>query len=502
MFEAAELGQAVSKAEYKEQVPPLRQSLLDLQQKLRRADFPVIVLFAGVDAAGKGEAANLLNAWMDPRWLLTRAYSESSQEERERPEFWRYWRDLPRRGRIGLFLSAWYSTPVVEQAYGKSDSLTFDRQLDRVVAFEGDLANDGALIVKFWMHLGKRAQKRRLKKLASNPLTSWQVTETDWEHWKLYDRFAEAGERAILRTSTGAAPWTIVEGEDQRYASLKVGLTLRDAIDRRLGQPPSARPQALQTAAAGPERVENPSMLADKTILSSLDMGVMLSKEEYTETLRRYQGRLNKAQREARAQGISSLLVFEGWDAAGKGGAIRRVTSALDARDYEVHQTAAPSDEERSHHYLWRFWRHLGRAGRVVIFDRSWYGRVLVERVEGFATEAEWMRAYGEITDFEDQLVQHGIVLLKFWLHITPEEQLQRFRDREDTPYKRWKITEEDWRNRARWADYELAGHDMVERTSMQAAPWTLVEANDKRFARVKVVQTFAESLEAALEKR
>jgi polyphosphate kinase 2 (PPK2 family) len=194
--------------------------------------------------------------------------------------------------------------------------------------------------------------------------------------------------------------------------------------------------------------------------------------------------------------------MFEGWDAAGKGGAIRRVTAALDARDYKVIPIAAPTDEEKAHHYLWRFWRHLSKAGRVTIYDRSWYGRVLVERIEGFASTEEWMRAYSEINDFEEQLIDSGMVLGKFWVHITKEEQAARFEARAQIPWKAWKLTEEDWRNRDKWDAYESAVNDMIERTSTRKAPWTLIEGNNKHFARVKVLETVCEKLETALKAR
>jgi polyphosphate kinase 2 (PPK2 family) len=234
-------------------------------------------------------------------------------------------------------------------------------------------------------------------------------------------------------------------------------------------------------------------------VLDNLDLDQRLDNARFDVKVAEQQSRLNLLQRRARQQGVSTIVVIEGWDAAGKGGAIRRVTGALDARDYQVIPIAAPTDEERAHHYLWRFWRHLSRAGRITIFDRSWYGRVLVERVESLAEESEWMRAYGEITQFEEQLVAHGILLIKFWLHISKDEQLRRFRERGRTSYKQWKITDEDWRNRARWADYTVAVNDMVARTSTRIAPWTLVEANDKNFARVKVLRTFADRLAARL---
>ena len=235
------------------------------------------------------------------------------------------------------------------------------------------------------------------------------------------------------------------------------------------------------------------------TVLGRLDMHKHLTKAQYNEHLPVHQSELRVLHRQARERDISTIMVFEGPDAAGKGGAIRRVNTALEARNYQVHGFAAPTDEERAQHYLWRFWRHLSRAGRITIFDRSWYGRVLVERVEGFASEDEWRRAYSEINDFESQLTAHRIVLLKFWIHISKDEQLRRFKEREKIAHKSWKLTDEDWRNREKWDDYEQAVHDMVQHTSTHAAPWTLVEGNDKRFARIKVVETACQRLRAAL---
>ncbi len=512
MFETAELERSVDKKSYNETVPMLRTELLETQQKLRQARVPVIVVFGGVDAAGKSETINRLNEWMDPRWITTCAYGLPSDEEAERPEFWRYWRDLPPKGQIGLFLSAWYSQPVLRRVYGASDEAQFHKDLERIVTFESALADDGALILKFWMHLGRNAQKKRFKALEKDPWTSWRVTKADWDNLKRYDDFVAAAERAIARTSTGDAPWQIVEGYDFRYYELTVAKAIGEAIQKHLAETTLRRKLVAEIEAnagetqALPDEAnesndagsEGSDIVAGVTVLSTLDMAQTLDKRTYRSSLAKHQAKLHRIHRKAVQSSKSVILVFEGWDAAGKGGAIRRITAALDARDYRVMPFAAPTEEERQHHYLWRFWRHLSRAGRVTIFDRSWYGRVLVERVEGFATEAEWRRAYGEINDFEEQLVGHGILLCKFWIHITPEEQLFRFKEREKVPYKRWKLTEEDWRNREKWSLYEAAVNDMIERTSTTHAPWTLVEGNDKRFARIKVLRTLCDRLEAA----
>ena len=510
MFETAELGQKVSKTDFKKREPALREALLTLQNSLRQsAKYPVIILFAGVDGAGKSETVNLLNEWMDPRWIVTRAFGAPSDETRERPEYWRFWLNLPPKGRIGLLLSAWYSNPLLRRVYGKSSGTEFEKRLEDILDFEKTLADEGALILKFWMHLDKKAQKKRLEAFEADPLLNWRVTQKDWKHWRLYDKFTSTAERIISRTSTGQAPWFIVEGWDHEYRSLRVVEIILETLRMRMNG--SAKHSPSETASNeaessrpkpdNPSSTEEPGAITEHiTVLSKLDTSRKLESKAYKKSLAKYQGQLNLLQRKAKEKNVSTILVFEGWDAGGKGGAIRRITSALDAREAQVIPIAAPTDEEKAHHYLWRFWRHLPRAGRITIFDRSWYGRVLVERVERFATEEEWARAYAEINAFERQLVEHGVILLKFWLHISKNEQLRRFKAREQTSFKRWKITDEDWRNREKWDDYETAVHAMVERTSTQAAPWVLVEGNDKKFSRVKVLRALCERLESSMK--
>lgn len=508
MFETAELGRTMAKKDYEAKVETLRIDLLNLQQELRQCDFPVIVAMAGVDGAGKDGTVNLLNEWMDSRWIDNNAYIRHSDEEAERPKYWRYWRDLPAKGKVGIFLSSWYSSPLLDCVYENIDKAEYDEQLERIKTFEKTLADDGALILKFWMHLGKDAQKKRLKKLEKDELESWRVTKTHWKHWGLYDKFIDAAERLIMRTSKGHAPWSIVEGADPRYRAITVAEQIRDAIrshiDKRKSEAQAAAQLKLKQSASEPEapvdRDAPVQTVQHPTVLSMLDVSATVAKETYKTELKALQGRLNQLAHRASDLGVSTVLVFEGSDAAGKGGNIRRITAALDARSCKVLPFAAPNDEERAHHYLWRFWRHMSRAGRFTIFDRSWYGRVLVERVEGFAKEDEWRRAYAEINDFEDQIIDHGSVLLKFWIHIDPDEQLARFKAREVIPWKQWKLTDEDWRNREKWAQYEEAVHEMVEKTSTSIAPWTLIEGNDKKFARLKVLRTVCEALETRLK--
>lgn len=493
MFEAAELGRHVPKREYETEVPNLRAGLLQAQRDLREAKVPLMIVVSGADGAGKSETVNRLHEWLDPRGVETHVFGPLSDEERDRPGFWRFWRALPARGRIGIYFGSWYTDPIIQRVYGKIRRAELEQQLERIAFFEQELAEDGALLVKFWLHLSKKAQKSRLRRLEKKRATRWRVSPIDWKHFKLYDKFRRVSESAIRRTDTVHAPWVVVEAADDRCRELTVGETLLQAIRARLAEQAEPRGQGAPHAA----RVV-PLPRAGK-LLDAVDLTRRLSPKEYDKRLSEYQGRLSRLARGAWEKGVSSVLVFEGWDAAGKGGVIRRLSEAMDARLYQVVPIAAPTDEERAHHYLWRFWRHIPRAGRVTIFDRSWYGRVLVERAEGFAKELEWRRAYLEINDFEAQLAEHGIVVLKFWIHVSKDEQLRRFEDRKKTAYKQHKITEEDWRNREKWDAYAAAIDEMVVRTSTEAAPWTLVPGNDKKTARVLILKTFSERLLRAL---
>ncbi|MBT1072631.1 polyphosphate:AMP phosphotransferase [Pelotalea chapellei] len=494
MFESAELGHKVSKAVWKKEISALREGLLDAQlDLLTTKKCPVIILVAGVDCAGKGETVNILNEWMDPRHIETHALRDLTDEERERPRMYRYWRVLPPKGKIGIFIGTWYSRPLIDNVYGDIKNAELDQQLERILRFEKMLCDEGALVLKFWLHLSKDEQKKRLKTLEKDPSTRWRVTDTDWEHYKLYDTFRQVSERMLRTTSTPESPWTIVEGTDPRYRYLTIGKTLLAALRQRLDI--SEQPCHIEPIPPIMPAIDN------LLILRTLDLSQKLKKSEYEEELEKYQGKLNVLTRNPDFKKLSVVVVFEGNDAAGKGGSIRRITQALDARQYRVIPIAAPTEEEQAQPYLWRFWRNVPRKSRFAIFDRSWYGRVLVERVEGYCDHADWMRAYGEINEFEEQMVRKRTVMVKFWLSIDREEQLRRFKEREKIGFKRFKITEDDWRNREKWEEYELAACDMIDRTSTEIAPWTLVEANDKNYARIKVLKTLCERLEAALGK-
>nr|WP_320133589.1 polyphosphate:AMP phosphotransferase [uncultured Holophaga sp.] len=492
MFESAELGHKIDKATWEREIPALRSELLEAQYELASArKFPVVILIAGVDGAGKSAVVSTLNEWMDPRHIQTNGLDEPSDEELERPYMWRYWRLLPPKGKIGIFDGSWYSWPILQRAHGKISGERLDQDMDLVRRFEQMLIDEGALVLKFWMHLSKEVQKKRLKKLESDPKTQWRVTPRDWRHFQLYDTFRRVSEQALRRTSTGEAPWIVVEATDARYQKLTVGRILLEQLRARL----EAKVPAKATSSAPPLL----TAIDGVNILRTMDLGLKLDRESYERELEGLQGRLNLLTRHRKFKDHNVICVFEGQDAAGKGGSIRRITQAVDARFCRIQPVAAPTEEERAQPYLWRFWRHLPRRGHMLIFDRSWYGRVLVERVEGFCSEADWMRAYSEINDFESQLARSGTILLKFWLAISKEEQLRRFEERQNTQFKRFKITDEDWRNREKWDEYEMAICDMLDRTSTELAPWTLVESEDKLYGRIKILRTLCHRIEAEL---
>ena len=491
MFEVAELGRTISKETYAKKEPQLRTELLEAQRQLRNSPFPVIIIVSGVEGARKGEVVNELNQWFDNRDVQTHAFWDKSDEELERPKFWRFWRKLPPKSTVGVMFGSWYAESILKRVFRDLNRAEFESELDQISEFERLLTTDGALIIKFWFHISKKAQQKRLKKDRKNGRSSPLLKV----YAKNYKRFRSVSETAIRATDSDFSPWHIIESEDKRYRNLAVGETILNAISRRLDK---SDPPVSPSNSDGSLVTEIPE--ASVTRLDKLDLTPELTGDAYNDRLTAAQYRLQTLAWRAYKAHINTVRVFEGWDAAGKGGAIRRITAAIDARLYRVISIAAPSDEELSQHYLWRFWRHLPRAGYCTIYDRSWYGRVLVERVEGFCAHHEWSRAYQEINDFEQQLADNDTVVLKFWLHISPEEQLRRFEERQRTPWKQHKITDEDWRNRERWESYEHAVNDMVARTSTSHAPWTMVPANDKRFARVTVVETFCEQLAAALD--
>jgi polyphosphate:AMP phosphotransferase len=493
MLESAETGHKISKRDYAREEPKLREALLNAQFDLSQSGRgPVLLIISGVEGGGRGETANQLTEWMDPRHIRVLAFGPPTAEEKAHPPAWRYWQALPPKGRIGIFMNAWYNETLARRVREEIDDDALEAQMGAIRQHERMLTDEGLVVLKFWIHLSKSAQRERMRELARNPLTRWRVTRDDRTRARIYAKSHDLWEHLLRETSTAEAPWYVVEGADERYRSLTVGKILLEALERTLAKRKSS-PMHTPTPPA-------PAVIDNVKLIRDLDLTQKVSEKKYDKGVERFQGELARLTRSKRFDKESLVLVFEGADAAGKGGAIRRVTAALDARQYVTIPVAAPTEEERAHPYLWRFWRHVPAKGGIVIFDRSWYGRVLVERVEGYCAPSDWMRAYEEINTFEEHLTDAGGIVVKFWLQTSKAEQLRRFREREKTAFKRFKITPDDWRNRKKWDAYEAAVGDMVDRTSTEIAPWTLVEADDKYFARLKIFKTIIKRLEAAIE--
>lgn len=487
MFAAVELGQKISKHAFTQLEPELRYRLLQAQQAIQSANIPVIILLAGVEGSDRSGVVKRLNKWLDPRYLRTHAFWDETDEEKQRPLFWRYWRCMPQRGQCAIMFGSWYTPPIIDRVFNRLDDNGLAVALQAINNHERMLCDDNHVIIKLWFHIGRDTQQQRLQKktrFAKSP-----TARLFREYAEHYQHFIRISEQAIRTTDTPQAPWHIIEATNKRYRDATAAEVIIQHLENHL------RSQD-QPAPPGPPPLLVPG---GKTLLDNIDLRQTMDDKHYASRLASCQKQLARLVWQAHEQQRTIICLFEGWDASGKGGAIRRLTSAIDARLYQLISVAAPSDEELAHHYLWRFWRHIPRDGYMTVYDRSWYGRVLVERVEGLASEAEWRRAYHEINNFEQQLIDHRVILFKYWLHIDKQEQLKRFEERQQIPWKQHKITEEDWRNREKWAQYESAIQDMISKTSTAASPWTLVPANDKKFGRIQVLHSLCRGLQQAL---
>ena len=494
MLDTLDLDRSISKASYKQQIEELMQQLRSLQNACWQHQLSVTVVLEGWAAAGKGALVKKMTNYMDPRGFSVLPIFEPSEREECYPFLWRFWHKLPERGSIAFFYHSWYTHVLEARLFDRVDPVEVPLVMREINGFERQLVDDGMAIAKFWIHLSRKELKKRLKQAEKDELEAWRVRPEDWQQEKNYKEYSALAEEMLIHTSTGSAPWVLVEGNDYRWAEIKVLsqliATSLEALDLRKIALPS-------TVTLEPQKALLPT---EPNFLAKVDLSLKLKESDYKKRLRAAQIQLRQLQLKIHQARLPVLLLFEGWDAAGKGGAIKRLTDVLDPRSYKVNAFGAPTDEEGRYHYLWRFSRHLPGTGTIGIFDRSWYGRVLVERVENFATEEEWRRAYREINEFEAQLVRKDYVFLKFWLHIDQDEQLRRFGQRKEDDFKRYKLTDEDWRNRERWGEYEVAINQAIARTSTPAAPWTIVPANDKLYARVFVIETVIEAMEYKLK--
>ncbi|MBD3393261.1 MAG: phosphate--AMP phosphotransferase [Chitinivibrionales bacterium] len=493
MLREIDLSRKITKDEYKKVMTDLELKLGTLQRRALGLGIPVVIVFEGWDAAGKGTQINKLLLSLDPRGFTVHPINAPNEEERLRPFLWRFWTKTPARGTIAIFDRSWYGRVLVGRVDKIVPKKIWSKAYDEIVSFERQLADDGNAILKFFLHISPKEQKKRFRKLAANRSTAWKVTKEDWKHHKQYDKYLAATEDALARTDTAFAPWTIVEAHDWRFATVKVFTAVADALERACAA--AERAQRSSRKRKAPARRDDSA----SSILDGIDLAGAITKDEYVSSLKKYQRRMMELEHEVYLKRLPVIIVYEGSDAGGKGGNIKRLVQGMDPRGYQVIPIAAPNDIEKAHSYLWRFWMHIPKAGHIAIFDRSWYGRTLVERVEGFCSEEEWRRAYREINEMEAQLVGFGTVLVKFWLHIDQDTQLERFKARQRNPHKRWKITDEDWRNREKWDAYKLAIDEMLYRTSTPLAPWTVVEANCKWYARIKALKTVVQAIEKKL---
>jgi polyphosphate kinase 2 (PPK2 family) len=493
MLDKVDLNRKVGKADFKQQIEPLQARLGQLQRQAQKLKIPINVVFEGWGASGKGSMINRVLLALDPRGFTVHPILPPTQEELYRPFLWRFWTKLPERGRMAIFDRSWYRRVLNERVNRDVPKKVWERAYDQINAFERQLVDDDAIIVKFFLHISAKEQEKRFKRLERDPATSWRVTKEDWKNHKHYSRFVSALENVFARTDTEYARWQVVPAQNWRYATLKVFQTLVATIESGVIR--------TQAAVPGPPAEVSAQAISTGLVsnLDKADLSRVLDREEYEEQLKTYQAKIRRLEYIVYRERIPVVVAYEGWDAAGKGGNIRRLVQNMDPRGYRVIPIAAPNDYEKAHHYLWRFWEAFPKAGHIGIFDRTWYGRVLVERVEGFCSREDCERSFREINEMEEVWTAYGTVMIKFWLQISKEEQLRRFQAREANPLKQWKITEEDWRNREKWDKYKIAVDEMLYRTSTTYAPWTVVESNDKLYARIKALKTVCTEIERRL---
>lgn len=468
-----------------------------LQRKCRELGIPVLVVVEGLSAAGKGTIINQMIQPMDPRGFKVSCIASPNRDEQLRPFLWRFWRRTPSADRMAIFDRSWYRNLLDSEIAEQLSSEDLKKAYSDVRAFERQLRDGGTVILKFFLEITKKEQAVRLATLQSNPSTAWRVSDAVLQRHARYHDYVKAVDRMFRETDLpGDSPWLKIPSENVRVASSLVLGHLVDVLTARVKARKKGGPSQVFKVPLGlPSFTKAPS-------LKNADLSLSLSKSVYLKKLKSKQARIQELHHELYRLRIPLVIVYEGWDASGKGGNIRRLTEKMDPRGYEVIPVSAPNDVEKAHHYLWRFWTEFPKAGHVTIFDRSWYGRVLVERVEGFCDETDWKQAYQEINEMEDNFRHFGSIVLKFWVHIDKDEQLKRFKAREENPHKRWKLHEEDWRNREKWDLYEEAAEEMFLRTHAPKSPWTIIEGNCKRSARIKALDVVIEAIEKKIAEK
>ena len=496
MLETFDLSIKIPKDEYNTISETLSIRAGELQREVRKRGKSVIIIFEGWRGSGISQIINKLLHTFDPRGVRVYATDEPEDVDRDHTLMWRFWTKMPPYGQIVIFDRSWYTSMIIEKLDRSHMDELPPEYVSDIIGFEEQLASDGNLILKFFLHISKQEQKKRLSDLEDDPFTYQTRYLRRKEGIYQYGLYLPVIEKMLIKTDLPASPWVIVEAEQIKYAHVKVLKTINSMIEGWLENLDNSSADTSQYLAVKGV-MQN---LGETNILDTVDLSKSYTKEEYKPILEKYQEDLRKLQFAAYRQGIPVVIVFEGWDAAGKGGCIIRLTNSLNPRGYVVEPIGPPNDYEKLHHYLWRFYPKFPRKGHITIFDRSWYGRVMVERIEKFCRDDEWQRAYHEINAMEERMVRNGVVIVKFWLHIDQEEQLRRFTERENSVYKNWKITDEDWRNREKWAEYEQAVNTMIRKTSTPEAPWTIIPSNNKYYARIMTIRTVIEAVEKRIQ--
>ena len=478
------------KAELKERLSKSKNRLYDLQMKIKEHKLPVLVLFEGWSAAGKGSMIGKIIKNIDPRFFKVATMSAPTEEETRRPFLYRYMREIPEEGKFAFLDSGWMEQTAKDVLKGDLSGEDYEKQIESIRRFERQLTDNGYLVLKFFMEIDKEEQKTRMQKLLDKPDTSWRVTGFDkWQN-EHYKKCEKVFDRYLKDTNLPTSPWYIIDAGNKKWAELQVLETLVSNIDT-----------ALQNQKHSVPIPQNVFPLVKMPKLSEVGLSdKFIDEKEYQQKLKVLQSRLGELHNRLYRKRVPVIITYEGWDAAGKGGNIKRVTGALDPRGYEVHPIASPEPHEKARHYLWRFWTRLPKDGHIAVFDRSWYGRVMVERLEGFCSENDWKRAYNEMNEFEKELHDWGAVIIKFWVQIDKDTQLERFTERQNNPEKQWKITDEDWRNREKWDQYEMAVDEILKKTSTTYAPWHILESVDKKYARIKALKIIIKELEKVLD--
>ena len=478
------------KDELKERLSKSKNRLYDLQMKIKERKLPVLVLFEGWSAAGKGSMIGKIIKNIDPRFFKVATMSAPTEEETRRPFLYRYMKEIPEEGKFTFLDSGWMEQTAKDVLKGVLSGEDYEKRIESIKRFERQLTDNGYLVLKFFMEIDKEEQKTRMQKLLDKTDTSWRVTGFDkWQN-EHYKKCEKVFDRYLKDTNLPTSPWYIIDVGNKKWAELQVLETLVSNIDT-----------ALQNQKHSVPIPQNVFPLVKMPKLSEVDLSdKFIDEKEYQQKLKVLQSRLGELHNRLYRKRVPVIITYEGWDAAGKGGNIKRVTGALDPRGYEVHPIASPEPHEKARHYLWRFWTRLPKNGHIAIFDRTWYGRVMVERLEGFCSENDWKRAYNEMNEFEKELHDWGAVIIKFWVQIDKDTQLERFTERQNNPEKQWKITDEDWRNREKWDQYEMAVDEMLKKTSTTYAPWHILESVDKKYARIKALKIIIKELEKVLD--